>query len=112
MQHHDAITGTEKQHVARDYVRLLDNALQDSLLVARQAFKLVLCSCMVLTFVYIKNRSSLRQKIIYIFISNKYHTVTFQYVILKWRFLKKYIIRRWSVLSFLLSSDSMQIFFL
>ncbi|XP_032528142.2 lysosomal alpha-mannosidase-like isoform X2 [Danaus plexippus] len=36
MQHHDAITGTEKQHVAHDYERLLDNAVEDALLVARQ----------------------------------------------------------------------------
>lgn len=28
MQHHDAVTGTEKQHVAEDYARLLDRAMK------------------------------------------------------------------------------------
>jgi len=30
MQHHDAITGTEKQHVAEDYARTLAKALEDA----------------------------------------------------------------------------------
>ena len=30
MQHHDAITGTEKQHVANDYARALAKALEDA----------------------------------------------------------------------------------
>ncbi|KAJ8705045.1 hypothetical protein PYW08_012365 [Mythimna loreyi] len=38
MQHHDAITGTEKQHVTHDYERLLNQALDDALIVAKQAF--------------------------------------------------------------------------
>ncbi|CAD0207115.1 unnamed protein product [Chrysodeixis includens] len=38
MQHHDAITGTEKQHVAHDYERLLNQAVDDALIIAKQAF--------------------------------------------------------------------------
>ncbi|XP_037294534.1 lysosomal alpha-mannosidase isoform X1 [Manduca sexta] len=41
MQHHDAITGTEKQHVTHDYERLLNQAIDDALLIARQAFNKV-----------------------------------------------------------------------
>ncbi|BES87685.1 lysosomal alpha-mannosidase [Nesidiocoris tenuis] len=29
MQHHDAVTGTEKQHVANDYARILSTAIED-----------------------------------------------------------------------------------
>uniref|UniRef100_A0A2A4JU30 Alpha-mannosidase n=1 Tax=Heliothis virescens TaxID=7102 RepID=A0A2A4JU30_HELVI len=38
MQHHDAITGTEKQHVTHDYERLLNQAIDDALIIAKQAF--------------------------------------------------------------------------
>ncbi|XP_050677928.1 lysosomal alpha-mannosidase-like [Leptidea sinapis] len=38
MQHHDAVTGTEKQHVAHDYERILHEALEDSSIIAKQAF--------------------------------------------------------------------------
>ncbi|CAG4980624.1 unnamed protein product [Parnassius apollo] len=41
MQHHDAITGTEKQHVAHDYERMLDEAIEDASIIAKQAFNKV-----------------------------------------------------------------------
>ncbi|XP_059047343.1 lysosomal alpha-mannosidase-like isoform X1 [Achroia grisella] len=41
MQHHDAVTGTEKEHVTHDYERLLDQAIEDALIIARQAFNKV-----------------------------------------------------------------------
>ncbi|KAM3955163.1 lysosomal alpha-mannosidase isoform 2-T2 [Aphomia sociella] len=41
MQHHDAVTGTEKQHVTHDYERMLDQAVEDALIIARQAFNKV-----------------------------------------------------------------------
>ncbi|XP_068627375.1 lysosomal alpha-mannosidase-like [Battus philenor] len=42
MQHHDAITGTEKQHVANDYVRMLNAAIDDAAIIPNQAFNKVL----------------------------------------------------------------------
>ncbi|XP_041983730.1 lysosomal alpha-mannosidase-like isoform X1 [Aricia agestis] len=42
MQHHDAITGTEKQHVTRDYERIVTAALDDASILAAQAFNKIL----------------------------------------------------------------------
>jgi lysosomal alpha-mannosidase len=42
VQHHDAITGTEQQHVANDYARILNNGFKKSDMVNQAALKYVL----------------------------------------------------------------------
>ncbi|XP_063544866.1 lysosomal alpha-mannosidase-like [Cydia strobilella] len=42
MQHHDAITGTEKQHVAHDYERIVSRAVDDAYAIGNQAFNKLL----------------------------------------------------------------------
>lgn len=37
MQHHDAVTGTEKQHVADDYSRMLTKSIEDTQPVIQKA---------------------------------------------------------------------------
>lgn len=39
MQHHDAITGTEKEHVAHDYARILSKGMQECEFVANVALR-------------------------------------------------------------------------
>lgn len=39
MQHHDAITGTEKQHVADDYARLLTRGFDECGIATKAALK-------------------------------------------------------------------------
>ncbi|CAB3234741.1 unnamed protein product [Arctia plantaginis] len=41
MQHHDAITGTEKEHVTHDYERILTQAVDDAMIIAKEAFNKV-----------------------------------------------------------------------
>ncbi|XP_048002924.1 LOW QUALITY PROTEIN: lysosomal alpha-mannosidase-like [Leguminivora glycinivorella] len=44
MQHHDAITGTEKQHVTHDYERIVSRAVDDAYIIGNQAFTKLLQS--------------------------------------------------------------------
>lgn len=46
MQHHDAITGTEKEHVAYDYARILQNGFDECQFIAATALR----------FLYSKNK--------------------------------------------------------
>jgi Alpha mannosidase, middle domain. len=39
MQHHDAITGTEKQHVAYDYARIVFSAMNETNKATEDAIK-------------------------------------------------------------------------
>ncbi|XP_018323357.1 lysosomal alpha-mannosidase-like [Agrilus planipennis] len=39
MQHHDAVTGTEKQHVANDYARMLSKGIEECSIVSKAALK-------------------------------------------------------------------------
>lgn len=39
LQHHDAVTGTEKQHVAFDYARLLSEGFADCDIIVNAALK-------------------------------------------------------------------------
>lgn len=39
MQHHDAVTGTEKQHVAEDYARILHKAFVDTDVILQHALR-------------------------------------------------------------------------
>ncbi|XP_074600308.1 lysosomal alpha-mannosidase-like isoform X2 [Brevipalpus obovatus] len=42
LQHHDAVTGTERQHVANDYSRILSEAMNSSLSLINRAFSQIL----------------------------------------------------------------------
>ena len=39
LQHHDSITGTEKQHVADDYARMLTSSIEEAQGIAETALK-------------------------------------------------------------------------
>ncbi len=55
MQHHDAVTGTEKQHVADDYVRLLHKGVEECQKIQNSFYRYLFPKKLILTYFNVFN---------------------------------------------------------